>query len=77
MNRLVLCCLAVCAALTPALALDTLRGGGGTGQTADWSRVMASSRFVGVSEDSIWIWQTEPNTNLALGIAARDGTIGA
>ena len=77
MNRLVLCCLAVCAALTPALALDTLRVGGGTGQTSDWSRVMASSRFVGVSEDSIWTWQTEPNTNLALGIAARGGTIGA
>ena len=77
MRRLVLCCLAACAALMPADALDTLRVGGGSGPTSDWSQVMASSRFVSVSEDSVWTWQTEPNANLALGIAARGGMIGA
>ena len=41
----------------------------------NWNRGMESSRFVAVSEDSIWMWDVAPNTNLVPGIAQRRGRV--
>ncbi|HJP29712.1 MAG TPA: gliding motility-associated C-terminal domain-containing protein [Candidatus Latescibacteria bacterium] len=61
----------------PAETLDTLRVGGGSGQTSDWRELAASSQFVAVTEDSIWTWTAARNTNLVRGIPSRGGFIGA
>lgn len=74
MRRVALLLLAL---VLPAAALDTLRVGGGSGQTADWSDWVRSARFVSVAEDSVWTWRATPGDNLALDALARGGRIAA
>ena len=40
-----------------------------------WNQQRASSRFMGISPDSIWMWEVEPKGNLSLSTPERNGRI--
>lgn len=61
---------------TAAHALDTLRVGRDAAPM-DWSSIVESAQFVGVSDDSIWTWSAERGENLATGLLQRGGLIAA
>ena len=53
-------------------AMDSLVVGMGQGDR-NWIQIMDSSRYVSFAQDSIWLWDMEPGSNLARGIGARRG----
>lgn len=53
----------------PLLALDTLKVGAKT--TLNWQKIRETASFLSLRPDSIWVWDTAPNTNLVTGIIAR------
>ena len=57
----------------PLLALDTLRVG--SNANIDWRSARDFSAFLALRADSIWVWGTAPNANLATGITTRSGSI--
>lgn len=77
MTRILSALLLVLAALLPSSGLDTLRVGGGDGQSADWSQLTERARFVSVTQDSVWTWRADRNSNLVRDIETRGGMIGA
>ena len=60
----------------PVEALDTLVVGRGSYANArPWNKVVASTQFAAVSEESVWTWMTEPGANLTAGLAERGGAV--
>ncbi len=68
--------LILCAPTAPTQALDTLKVGHAAAPRA-WKSIVETARFVAVSDDSIWTWQTKRGDNLAAGLSARGGLIAA
>ena len=59
-----------------AEALDTLVVGGGSYANArPWKKVVASTQFAAVSDESVWTWMAEPGANLTAGLAERGGAV--
>ena len=59
-----------------AEALDTLVVGRGSYANArPWKKVVASTQFAAVSDESVWTWMAEPGANLTAGLAERGGAV--
>lgn len=63
-----------CTLTTPSIALDTLSVGAASAPRT-WKSIVESSRFVAVSDDSIWTWQAERGDNIAADLSERGGFI--
>ena len=56
----------------PLQAVDSL-GVGWSRSIARWTQATASSQLVALSQDSIWTWDVQPNSNLGPGTVERGG----
>jgi hypothetical protein len=61
-------------AISDVSGVDSL-GVGWRGSIARWNQGVAEARFLAIRADSIWTWDVQPNSNVALATSERGGWV--